>query len=195
MTITRHTASDLFLLLIAAFICGLLISCVYEILRSLPCLTYASKYSRFPKYKKFLNDMLSQDCGKLPLLFADVVLCLLFAAGALIVSFVFNSGNFRLSAPVSMLFGYIAGVYIFSKLIRITFLNILFVLKWIFGIVLYPFVRIGRRIARLCSLIHKKINGACNKRMIEKYTLQRISQIDKTTEFGLIEKYYKELLK
>lgn len=195
MTITRHTAADLFLLLFAAFICGLIISCIYEILRSMPNLANACKYSRFPKYKPFMDNMLARSYGKVSLVLADVVLCLLFAVGVLIVSFVFNSGNFRFSAPVAMLLGYITGVYIFAKLIRFVSLNILFVFKWIFGIVLFPFAWIGQKIAYSCHLIHKKIWNVYSKRLIEKYTLQRISQIDKTTEFGLIEKYYKELLK
>lgn len=195
MTITRHTAADLILLLLAAFICGLIISFVYEIIKSLPSLVNVCKYSRFPKYKPFMDDMLARNCGKASLIFADVVLCPLFAVGVLIVSFVCNNGNFRFSAPAAMFLGYITGVCIFAKLIRIVSLDILFVFKWIFGILLFPFALIGQKIAHGFSLIHKNLLSARNKRLIEKYTQQRIAQIDKTTEFGLIEKYYKELLK
>lgn len=195
MTITRHTAADLFLLIIAAFICGLVISCVYEIIRSLPSFVYAYKHARFPKYKPFVHDMLTRDVGKATLVFADVVLCLLFAVGVLIVSFIFNSGNFRMSAPLAMILGYIAGACVFGKAIRYALLNILFILKWIFDIAMFPIIWLCEKFIGCFSSIYKKLLSIRNKRLIERYTAQRISQIDKTAEFGLIEEYYKELLK
>ena len=195
MTITRHTAADLFLLLFASLICGLIISCVFAVLKASPSALTACKYSRFPKYKYFMAEL--KDCvnGKISLAFTDAICSLLFAIGLLTVSFVFNSGNFRLSSVAVLLLGFFLCISVFGKLFKNILSNILFVLKWMFGIILFPFDWILKRITLLCSRIYKKISNRQNKRLSEKYTAQRLSTIDKTTEFGLIEKYYKEFLK
>lgn len=195
MTITRHTAADLFLLLIAALICGLLISCVYVVLRVIPAASAAFRCTRFPKYKQFMADVLAQGVGKASLILADIILCLLFALCLLVVSFVCNSGNFRLLSVIAMSLGYLLGASVFGKLIKGVFYNILFVFKWLFGVVLFPIAWIGQRMALLLSRIHKRILNKRSKRLMAKYTKRRIAQINRTTEFGLIEKYYKELLK
>lgn len=195
MTITRHTATDLFLLLFAAFLCGLLISCVYVVLRYAPSIAWVRKCARFPKYKQFMADMFSQGDSKASIVFTDVILCLLFAIGLLVVSFICNSGNFRISSVVLMSCGCLLGIAVTGKLIRSLLLIISFIIKWILDILLFPIVWLTRKLMGLFSFIHKKALKKRNDRLIAKYTSQRFSQINKTTEFGLIEKYYKELLK
>ncbi len=95
----------------------------------------------------------------------------------------------------AMLAGFAIGHRILKGIINELILLILFVIKWIINIVSFPFIWVGRRIVKIVIKLLGKIKSRRNNKLIQKYTAFCFENIEKDAEYGLIDDYYKELIK
>lgn len=118
---------DILPLLLFALALGACAGVVYDILHAL---VFVASESQRAKAKKLFCVL-----EYISLFFADVIFCLIFGAGALILMYNLNKGVFRCTVYLLMGFGFIFYRVTISKIIRKLLFYILRVFRWISGII------------------------------------------------------------
>lgn len=195
MNVALHSAFGLVYLLFASLVCGIVLSLIRAFLNSGSSIIAAIVCKRFPTYKAFSVYAKSRKSSFKAIILADFLTCILFASLVLCVSFIFNSGNFRILSVAVMLAGLAIGHMILKGIINELVLLILFVIKWIINIASFPFILVGQRIVKIIIKLLGRIKSRRNNKLIQKYTAFCFEKIEKNAEYGLIDDYYKELIK
>ncbi len=195
MNVALHSAFGPVYLFVASFLFGITLYLVSAFLNSGSLVLSAIACNRFPTFKTFFDRIRSRKMSSGAMIASDYILCLLFASSILCVTFIFNSGNFRILTLVVMLIGFVTGRRILTRMINKIIILILFLIKWIINIALFPFIWVGKRIVKIVIKLLGRIKSRRNNKLIQKYTAFCFEKIEKDAEYGLIDDYYKELLK
>ena len=192
MNIALHSAYGLFELLIAAFVGGTVSAFVFLLIRQMYLIPHVVTASRFLRYGRFMIGMRNAKPRKLLISVSDFSASLILAVLLLCLTFVYNSGRFRLISLVLLIIGFAFGVTIFSRPMLGLTVFLLFCVKWLADIALFPFTWIFIILKRIVKKTFCKFYNICYSFIAAKYTSYRISRIKKEARFGLLDDYYKE---
>lgn len=195
MNIALHSAYDLFELLFASFVGGIVSSFVFLIIRQTNFMSCVVTAPRFTRYGRFMVCIRSVKPRKLLILVSDFIASLVLASLLLCLTFIYNSGRLRLISVVLLIIGFALGVTILSRpLLRLTAF-LLFCFKWLADIVLLPFMWILFILKRIVKKTFGKLYSICYSIIAAKCTSYRFSRIKKEARYGLLDDYYKEKIK
>lgn len=192
MNIALHSAYGLFELLIAAFVGGTVSAFVFLLIRQMYLIPHVVTASRFLRYGRFMIGMRNAKPRKLFISVSDFSASLILAALLLCLTFVYNSGRFRLISLVFLIIGFALGVTVFSRPMLGLTVFLLFCVKWLADIALFPFTWIFIILKRIAKKTFCKLYNICYSIIAAKYTSYRISRIKKEARYGLLDDYYKE---
>lgn len=193
MNVILHSLHWLFILLIISFFGGFILSIVCSVLSSFSLFMWTIKCKGFVAYKYFKEYMSSCCTKRKNTIVLDFTNCILFAIMLLGITFVYNSGIFRLiSVPITLL-GVITGNILLSRMISRIMLFLVFVAKWTVEILLFPFLWIVKRICRIITRSYGKLRNTYNSKLMQKFTDQCFERISKDAEYGLLNGLFKEM--
>lgn len=121
----------------------------------------ASEPSKEPKARRLFRTIF--------LFFKDVGFCLLCAVTALLVSYLTNHGQFRVSVIALMLSGFVLYLMIVRKLFRLVWeamlVVLLFVLSWVTWIVTFPICLLLRCMNPLILPLIRQLRAKCSQKI------------------------------
>ena len=126
---------------------------------------------------------------------ADILLCIAAASSLLFSAFVHNSGNFRLLSVIIFVIGVMAGRLVVRKILAPILIRIFFVIKRVTDILFVPVILISSLLFKAVSRLIGRIFKVFRNKYLQKYTSNRFEGINKDAEFGLLDEYYKEVIK
>lgn len=194
MIITTQTACEFALLLFSSFISGIALSVLYLISDAVPAITLSWKTVR-AGYKFFGEYFRCCESNKYVAASSDFMICIVAACTVCSLTFVFNSGQFRIITVAVMLFGFFGGKYLLERPANWLITVISYVLIKTVLFVSFPAVWLTKLI---CRSFHRTVAGIVRRRrlsLMKKYTKERLDELEAYTEFGLVDQYYKELIK
>lgn len=195
MNIALHSAYGLMELLIAAFVGGTVSAFIFLLIRQIYLIPLVVSAPHFTGYGKFMACINKAKPRKLLISVSDYIACVTLTVLLLCLTFVYNSGRFRLISVVLLIIGFSLGVTIlFRPMLRLTALS-MFCLKWLADIVLFPIMWIFRIIKRTATKLIGKLYAICNAIIERKYTSYKFSRIKKEARYGLLDDYCKEKIK
>lgn len=192
MNIALHSAYGLFELLFASFVGGTISAFVFLFIRQTYLIPYVVTAPRFSRYGGLVSRIRNARPRKLLISLSDFIASLVLASLLLCLIFIYNSGRFRLISVVFLIIGFAFGVTIMSRpMLRLTAL-LLFCIKWLVDIVLFPFTWILIILKRIVKKTFYKLYNICYSIIAAKYTSYKFSRIKKEARYGLLDDYYKE---
>ena len=196
MNVVLHSVYGLFLLLWAAVSCGFFLSFLYLLLGIITYIPGVVKCKRFPKYRDFCNCIYAKKNAKILFFIVDILISIISILSFLSITFLYNSGIFRLIPLIVMFLAFGLGVFINHRVLKnLPQSLLLFLLKWCIGLVLYPFILISKTIIKIIYSISEKRRKIKFQKSMQKYTSYRFNNIEKDAAYGLLDEYYKEFIK
>lgn len=126
---------------------------------------------------------------------ADILLCIVAASSLLFSAFIHNSGNFRILSVVVFVIGLMAGRLAVSKILAPILMRIFFAFKRATDLLFAPVILIASILFKTLSRLIGKIFKIFKNKYLRNYTSNRFNGINKDAEFGLLDEYYKEVIK
>lgn len=196
MNVIVHSVYSLFPLLGAAIFYGLFLSCIYMLLEAITYLPNIIKCGRFPTYRDFRSIVNSKSDTKIILAFIDIIFSIISILLFLCITFLYNSGIYRLLPLLGMFIAFRFGVFINNRLLRKSPQSLLlFLTKWCVSLVLYPFLSMVKILIDIIHRIIEKRRSLRFQKSMKKYTSYRFNRIEKDAAYGLLDEYYKEFIK
>lgn len=190
MNIIIHTLFGVAELLPISFACGLASALIYTLLKQSFLILSAVRCDRFSAYRSFKQSLSCAKPSRFVELAADYVCCLTMAVLTLCSAFLLNSGDLRLLSVIAVIFGCIAGVPLWTVIVRSAAFVILFCIKRLIDIIMFPFVRLFGFAA---SIVTKACGGAYDyfrKLWLKKYTAYKFAIIEKEASRGLLDDHF-----
>ena len=190
MLIIFHSSVSFALLLIANCACGVLTALLLMLIDALYLLIVNLARSRFVAFGDYITSNINRIKS---LLVVDLFICVISASFILFNCFIYNSGSFRIIAVPSFLVGLIIGKKLLNKTMQKLLNYVLFGLKWLLDIALFPISMLVSFIACRVHTVYINISKKRRAKIVSKYTAYCLSQLVEEAKYGLIDDYYKEL--
>ncbi len=194
MIIATQTAYGFALLLISSLVSGIILSALYLVLAVVPAIASSGRTVR-DGYKSFRERVKCYVSNKYFTTALDFLIFIIAACTVCSLVFVFNGGQFRIIPVAALCMGFFCGKYLFTGLLN-SFVTVFayFLMKALF-FVSFPIVCLigcfGNLIRRIIAkaVIRHKLS------LMKKYTKRQLDKLEAFTEFGLVDQYYKDLIK
>ena len=120
----------------------------------------------------------------------DFLRVLIIAAALLAVSFIANSGRFRIISIPILLLGFRSGTLLFYRLIIKAVLLCFYLIKRVLAIIVFPLKISIRFLFRILKRIIIKIQDSRRAKRIAEYTKNSYNDFEKLKQTGLLEHWY-----
>lgn len=192
MDLVLLSSFNVFCLIIANFIFGIITALLIPLIDGINRFAIAIVRNRFTDFRDYIK---IENKTRGAVIFIDLSLCLFASVAMLAISFICNSGNFRLVSIPAFLLGLVFAGKVLCGFFREIVDLILFGLKWSIDIIAFPIICFVTFFVRLG---YNKISEFRNKRrigMLAKYTDYCFAHIEEEARYGLLNDFYKELEK
>lgn len=186
ITLYTHEAFARYILFCAIFgFCTLIIHCIICVIISIPIIC---KCNNLDMLKAIIGDLLE---SKLENRFvSDFLVALIIAISLLTVTFITNSGEFRIMSIPLLLAGFGLGSVLFKKILTVVMSYLCFCVKkiivWLSAPILFLIRALLRAINRACGAIIKRSHAA----QIVRYTKKRYKDLVRIKQTGLLENLF-----
>ena len=190
MNVVLHSARNVFYLLVANCIWGIITASVCSLFDDIERFVFAIVRKRFVSFSDYIGFDVKK---RISVIFIDLMTCLLAASFMLFTAFVYNSGNFRIISIPIFITGFAIGKRVLRRIIQNIVNRILFCLKWILDISSFPIIWLTNSVVKLLSDSIKKRKNKNRTKILTKYTEYCFAHIKDEAKYGLLDDYYKEL--
>ena len=194
MIITTQTAYGLVLLLVFSLIYGIALSALYLLVNTLPAIVMSCKYIK-EKYSIFHSQVCAYRGNKYGMIASDFFICIIAACLICSLAFIYNEGQFRFISVGFLCLGFFFGKSVFGGIFRVTIPLISYAVMKAGYVLSLPLLGLGRLGCSMIGRFVSKRVAARRLSLMKKYTKERFEKLEALTEFGLVEKAYKELIK
>jgi hypothetical protein len=183
--------SALFWLCCASFLLGLLLALFYDLLYMTRLWTIPPKHRYcVPTIQKLQAPRIEEkkEHGKAPkgfriaLFVGDVFFCFVSAVAMILLLYWLNNGTFRAAAPLCAALGFGLWRISVSKVVRIAFQWLAFILETVIYTLLLPFKHLFKRVASVCRKNAQKKRYRRLAKQRENYTKQHLQNINRAAE-------------
>ncbi len=195
MNIVLYTAYGIFSLQVAAFLTGALSALIMLFLQKIPAFKIIVARDRFPRFHEFSNKIKKIGCQGYFQIFTDCLLCVSIAILLITLTFIYNSGSFRIMTVISMLSGFLVAKRIFYRSVFFCLEIVLYLLKWIYDIFSFPIFRLCAWIKKLVLSVFGEIRKKYVESIISGYSEKQFKNVGEIAKFGFLDEYYKEHFK
>ena len=188
MNIIIYSHKDFFRLICYSISFGLVSGTISCVIGSLLAIRYVNECRDLHSLSVFLSKDLAHRLanGRVN----DFISLILIAVSLLFVSFMANSGSFRLVSVPLLLLGFFGAIRSLKKIIVYAVCCVYIIIKHIFGIVTFPIRFVSRGIVSICKKYIIIIEKYHKSKIITKYTEKRFNKIDEVKQSGLLDKWY-----
>lgn len=194
MILALYDQYDIAKLWFCSFFSGFFLLFIYIFLVIVPGIIASVRYIK-DGYQTFAGQVCAKLNNMTVLGLSDFLICLCAACLLCILSFIFNSGQFRLSSLALLIVGFSIGKLLCKRIVERSFLLASYAVLKVVRVALYPFAVLLKRLFGTVAALTKKASYRRKKSIIIKYTESRFRELEKQTRFGGIDKYYKEMIK
>lgn len=138
-------------------------------------------------YKTYCSRILSNQSGSRHI--TDFLGCLTVAFTLLVVSFIANSGEFRLLSVVMLALGFYITDVIFKRIIIVAFSFYIYLIKRVNDLLLYPFKLILEFLNRALTRTFSYLNMCITNSQNTKYTKKRFKDLEKIKQNGMLDHF------
>lgn len=183
ITLYTHEAFARYILYCAIFgFCTFVFHCIICVIISIPMIC---KCNNSDMLKAYISISSESDSKKL--LVSDFLGALMISTSLLAVSFISNSGEFRIMSIPLLIGGFGLGALLLKKIIIVAMSYLCFAVKkmvlWISAPIIIVIRVVLRVIFRVCSAIKMR----CHAAQIVSYTKKKYKDLDKIKQTGLLE--------
>ena len=186
ITLYTHEAFSRYILYCAIFgFCAFIIHCIICVIISIPIIC---KCNNLVMLKACISDLSESKSGNR--FVPDFLGALIISISLLTVSFISNSGEFRIMSIPLLLAGFGLGSVLFKKILTVIMSYFCFCVKkvilWLSAPILF-LIRISFRVInRICCIIKRRNQAA----QIVRYTKKRYKDLDIIKQTGLLENLF-----
>ena len=194
MIIINRTAYSLTRLLLCSFAAGVALYLIFLLLVSLPRIIMRADAVK-DGFAAYRQSIAAHKSNKALLAICDFTVCVIAACAACALFFLYNDGQFRLISIAVWGLGLYCGKSVLSGSLRFLIEIISFVSLKLLFIVSFPAAwSIGLLMGAIRRARRKTLN-IHRISLMKKHTKEKFDKLDGLTEFGLVDKGYKELIK